>query len=72
MADNDENLPKRIEAVFERMGLGNTDPEKLTDYIETYEKTMREAQKPRKKSTSPEFDDVLSITPPRNPEEESS
>jgi hypothetical protein len=72
MADQDENLPRRIEAVFERMGLGNTDPEKLNDYVETYEKTMQEAKKPRKKSDLPEFDDVLAITPPRNPEEESS
>ena len=71
MADKDEDLPKRIEAVFERTGLGNLDPEKLNDYIETHEKTMSEAQRTRKKSPL-EFEDVLSITPPRNPEEESS
>jgi hypothetical protein len=70
MADNDENLPKRIEAVFERTGLGNLDPEKLNDYIETYEQTMANARKKPGKARV-DFDEVLSITPPREPEESS-
>lgn len=70
MADKDENLPKRIEAVFERMGLGNLDPEKLNEYLETYEKTMLDAGKKRSKEHA-DFDEILSVTPPRDPEESS-
>lgn len=70
MADKDENLPKRIEAVFARMGLGNLDPEKLNEYLETYENTMAAAVKTKKKDNQ-DFDEVLSVTPPSEPEEPS-
>lgn len=55
----DENQYKRIEGVFGMTGLGNTDPEKLEEFIETYEKVMTSAERVRKRKKGKKFADVL-------------
>lgn len=57
----DEDLPKRIEAVFERTGLGNTDPEKVSDFLESYERSMNAAERARNRKGR-DFEAALSGT----------
>ncbi len=64
----DDDLPKRIEAVFERTGLGNLDPEKLEEFVETYDRTMATAARLRAKKGR-NFEEILAETPEKPPEE---
>lgn len=57
----DEDLPKRIEAVFQRIGLGNVDPERLTEFLESYERSMAAAERARNRKGR-DFEDALSAT----------
>jgi len=68
MADQDENLPKRIEAVFARTGLGNTDPEKLQELTEQHDRAMTTADHIRARKGK-NFEEILSIAPEAVPEE---
>jgi len=57
----DEDLPKRIEAVFARTGLGNVDPERLTAFLESYERSMIAAERARNRKGR-DFEDALAAT----------
>ena len=57
----DDDLPKRIEADFQRTGLGNVDPEKLIDFLESYERSMAAAEHARNRKGR-DFEDALSAT----------
>lgn len=70
MTDYDENLPRRIEAVFQRTGLGNTDPEKLEAFVEDYDRAMATADRLRS-AKGKKFEDILAVTPEASPEDES-
>ena len=54
----DEDLPKRIEGVFERTGLGNLDPERLSNFLESYERSMAAAERARNRKGR-DFESVL-------------
>jgi hypothetical protein len=66
----DEDLPRRIEAVFARTGLGNLDPEKLVEYLDQYDRLMAGADRLRNSKTPQDFDEVLAVAPPAEPEDE--
>jgi hypothetical protein len=66
----DEDLPRRIEAVFARTGLGNLDPEKLQEYQDQYDRLMANADRVRNSKTAQDFDEVLAVAQPAKPEEE--
>lgn len=55
--DRDEGN-KRIEGLFGQIGLGNFDTEKLTEYIETYERAMETASQVKGR-TGKQFKEVL-------------
>ncbi len=57
----DEDLPKRIEAVFQRTGLGNVDAEKLTEFLESYQRSMAAAERARNRKGR-DFEEALSAT----------
>jgi hypothetical protein len=65
----EDDLPRRIEAVFERTGLGNLDPEKLSEFLELYDRAIAETAAARKR-TGKKFRDVLESAEPKPPEEE--
>jgi len=66
----DDDLSRRIEAVFESTGLGNFDPEKLVQFLEMYEQAMATAARVRNRKGK-KFGEVLATTEPKLPEEES-
>ena len=68
MPDHHEKLPKRIEAVFERTGLGNLDPEKVEAFVEEYEHAMSTADRIRARKGK-NFDEILSETSETPPED---
>jgi hypothetical protein len=68
MVDHDKNLPRRIEAVFQRTGLGNLDPEKLEAYVEEYEHAMSTADRVRARKGK-KFDEILAVAPEATPED---
>lgn len=68
MADNDAKLPRRIEAVFARTGLGKFDAEGLQEFQENYERQMTLADQMRKRKGT-DFEDVLESAPEATPEE---
>lgn len=70
MPDYDERLPRRIEAVFARTGLGNVDPEKLEAFIEDYERAMSTADRLRV-AKGRNFEEILAASPEAPPEDES-
>lgn len=55
--DRDEGN-KRIEGLFGQIGLGNFDPEKLNEYLETYERAMETASQVKGR-TGKQFKEVL-------------
>lgn len=64
-----EEDPQKIEAVFQRMGLGS-DPEKLTEFLENYERSMATADYLRNKKGK-KFKDVLANASEKDSKEES-
>lgn len=68
MTDHHDNLPKRIEAVFARAGLGNLDPEKLEAYVEEYDHAMSTADRIRARKGK-KFDEILAVAPEATPED---
>lgn len=66
----DEDLPRRIEAVFARKGLGNLDPEKLEEYQAEYDRAMAAAERLQNKKGPIDFEEVLAVAEPAEPEEE--
>lgn len=64
----DEDLPRRIEAVFQRTGLGNTDPAKLEELSEAHEKAMAMADRLRTRKGK-DFEEILTEAPEAKPEE---
>lgn len=70
MADHHENLPKRIEAVFQRAGLGNLDPDKLEAFMEDYERAMSTADRIRARKGK-HFDEILEATSETTAEDKS-
>ena len=67
---DDEDLPKRIEAVFERLGLGNADPEKIQEFLEHYDQAMSAADRIRSRKGL-KFDEILESVPEGSFDEES-
>ena len=57
MAKGEKN--QRIEAVFSNIGLGNTDPERITQIVEDYERAMASADFARHNTGKKKFKDVL-------------
>jgi hypothetical protein len=60
---------KRIEGVFGQIGLGNQDAEKITEFIEEYEKVMDTAEFPQGKKKKIKFEDVMNETESKPPED---
>ena len=50
---------QRIEAVFSNIGLGNTDPERIAQIVEDYDKAMTSADFARTNTHKKKFKDVL-------------
>jgi hypothetical protein len=50
---------QRIEAVFSNIGLGNADPERITQIVEEYERAMTSAEFARTNTGKKKFKDVL-------------
>lgn len=69
MPDHDENLPRRIEAVFQRTGLGKLDPESLEAFEEEYDHAMATADRLRARKGK-KFDEILADAPEAKPEDE--
>ena len=66
-----ERQSRRIEAVFERIGLGNVDPERLIELLDAHERAMTTAERARTKKRKKKFKDVLETAGEKPPEEES-
>jgi len=49
---------KRIEGIFGQIGLGNQDPEKLSEFLDDFEKAMNTAEQ-SKKRTGLKFKDAM-------------
>ncbi len=49
---------KRIEGIFGQIGLGNQDPEKLSEFLDEFEKAMNTAEQTGKR-TGLKFKDVI-------------
>jgi hypothetical protein len=67
---DDEDLPKRIEAVFERSGLGNSDPEQISGFLDRYDSAMASADRLRARKGR-NFEEILESTPEGSFDEES-
>lgn len=66
-----EDKERRIEGIFGQIGLGNQDPEKLTEFLEEYDRAMNMADRLRNKKKT-KFHDVLDISAENPPEEPES
>ena len=53
---------QRIEGVFSNVGLGNSDPEKIAQIVDDYERAMTTAEYSRTTTGKKKFKDVLAST----------
>ena len=60
MAKPRDNINRRIEAVWSNVGLGNTEPEKIQQMVEDYERAMNTAVFASHNTGKKKFKDVLS------------
>ncbi len=59
---------RKIEAVFQNVGMGNTNPEKIMEIIENYERAMITADTIRNRKGK-KFKDVLLSAETKSPED---
>ena len=59
MAKPRDNINRRIEAVWSNIGLGNTDPERVQQQVEDYERAMSTADFASHNTGKKKFKDVL-------------
>jgi len=69
MAKPKDNINRRIEAVWSNIGLGNTEPEKIQQMVDDYERAMSTAEFASHNTGKKKFKDVLSAAEKKVEEE---